>query len=130
MQITPFESQSTDALVIGADALLYVMAHGHTISVPTQALRLAEKVAVISIARRDTPQPVLRDVNRAIDLIAASIRTRERLDLAPAALTTPPAAPMTAPDSGLDGGYRVPLQPAPRSRPPASVARPIVDVAF
>ena len=79
-QIPRFESTADSGLELGADALLFVMAHGHTISVPTQALMFAEKVGVISIARRETPDAVLSGVNRALDLIAASLRTRDRLD--------------------------------------------------
>ena len=42
-----FASAALGSLELGADALLYVMAHGHTLSVPTHALRFAEKVGVI-----------------------------------------------------------------------------------
>ena len=124
-----FQSSAGSGLELGADALLYVMAHGHTISVPTQALLFAEKVGVISIARRDTPVLVLADVNRALDLIAASLRTRERLDREPDN-GAPTCAP--APADNPTGGLRSKLVPPAPSTPPndgAAVAVPrVADV--
>lgn len=126
--LQPFESTADSGLELGADALLFVMAHGHTISVPTAALLFAEKVGVISISPRDTAPVVLRDVNRALDLIAATLRTRDRLDREP---TAPCTTPIVAPDDDQDGGQRVPLKPTPQPHAPISGARVLVaDVAF
>ncbi len=120
--VTPADAANEWAL--GSLALLYVMAYDHTVSVPDQALRFAEKVGVLSIARRETPDPVLRDVNRALDLIAVSLRQRDRLDrdraTALAALADPEPPP--PPPSG---GYRVrrpiPITPQP---PAGATAKP------
>jgi hypothetical protein len=124
-----FHSGAESGLELGAEALLYVMAHGHTISVPTQALLFAEKVGVISIARRDTPVPVLADVNRALDLIAASLRTRERLDRE-AKDGSPTCGPASADNPA--GGLRSKLEPPTPRTPPndgAAVAVPrVADV--
>lgn len=124
MNFIPFESESTDCARIGADALLFVMAYGHTISVPTIALRMAEKIAVISIAARETPAAVLRDVNKAIDIIAVSIRQRDALDLAPAI-----AEPIPAPASKPNEGPMARLTDRPIVRPPAP-QRVAVDLKF
>jgi hypothetical protein len=109
---TAFTTTATDPLTVGSDALLYVMAYGHGISVATAALEQAQHVAVLSIARRDTPEPVLRDVNRAIDVIGATIRTRQRLDAEAAQVRELMAA---APAPQVTGGTRV---PAPRRPTP------------
>jgi len=125
-QFMEFHSDAESGLELGADALLYVMAHGHTISVPTQALLFAEKVGVISIARRDTPVPVLADVNRALDLIAASLRTRERIDREAKDGASTCAV---APADKTAGGLRSKLVPPAPSTPPndgAAVAVPCV----
>lgn len=41
--LIPFVTHADDPIAIGADALLYVMAHDHTITIPTTALQFAEK---------------------------------------------------------------------------------------
>lgn len=101
----PFDSQAapSNPYAIGADALLYVMAYGHAISVPDLALAWAEKVGVISIASRDTPEPVLRDVNRALDVIARTLRLRLRLgtEVAPMPAARPPDRPNEGPMATL-----------------------------
>ena len=58
----------------------------HAATVPTDVLMFAEKVGVISIARRDVAPAVLADVNKALDIIAATMRVRAKLDAEPAAL--------------------------------------------
>lgn len=121
----PFESDAVDTHALGADALLYVMAHEHAVTVPTAALYFAEKVAYMAIADKDTPEKTLVRVNRAIDMIAATIRVRERLDRedTPAVDTTP--APQ-APPSGRPGKFAA-LQPQPINRPPSGVK---VEIPF
>jgi hypothetical protein len=98
-----FETQAKDPLDIGADALLFVMAHGHALDVPTTALHFAEKAAMLSIARRDTPEAVLVDVNRAVDTIANTLRIRAKLDAEEAALTSL-VAPHGATGQSIGGG--------------------------
>lgn len=109
----PFETTAVDTLALGSDALLYVMAHRHAISVPTSALYFAEKVGVVGIARRDINPLVLADVNRALDLIAKTLRTREMLDREP--LPLPPVSPMARPNEGP----MATLERQPFARPPA-----------
>jgi len=111
--------EHTDPLDIGADALLYVMAYGHTISVPDTALHFAEKVAVLSIARRDTSEPVLVDVNRAITRIAASLRTRLALATEDTRGEAVPAARSHVDRPDIDGGYPVKVLPRVPQLPPA-----------
>lgn len=114
-RFVPFHSDAVSGLELGADALLFVMAYGHTISVPDAALMFAEKIAIVSIARRETPAPVLRDVNRAIDVIAASLRNRARLGRESAPVpdvnTIEPHKP--------NNGPMAKLQDAPIARPPS-----------
>ena len=117
--IVPFETQGTDNLERGADALLYVMAHGHAVTVPTTVLLFAEKVGVLGIARRDVAPAVLADVNRALDVIASTLRARARLDREPAA-TVAAARPPAAPDA--HGGQRAKLVPPKPTQPPAAAA--------
>jgi hypothetical protein len=111
-----FDSHATDTLELGADALLYVMAHGHTISIPTAALYFAEKVAIVAIASRHTPAPVLRDVNKAIDVIAMSIRQRDRL--AREAMPVAPIPVAVTPERPNEGPMAR-LQDRPTVRPPS-----------
>jgi hypothetical protein len=120
-EFRPFEPHPghTDPLDVGADALLYVMAYGHTISVPTAVLHFAEKVAVLSIARRETPEPVLVDVNRAITRIAASLRTRLALDTGDTRGEAVPAARPPAERPDIDGGRKVKVLPRVPQLPPA-----------
>jgi len=124
--ITPFETEGTDNLERGADALLYVMAHGHAVTVPTGVLLFAEKVGVLGIARRDVAPAVLADVNRALDIVAATLRARARLDREPAA-TVAAARPAAGPDA--DGGQRAKLIPPAPTQPPAAAAAvpPVAD---
>lgn len=121
--LIPFETAAIDTLELGADALLYVMAHRHTITVPTDALQLALKVATIAIARQSTAPAVLRDVNDAIDTIAASLRCRLKLDAESAAAAAPAAAPIDRPNAGP----MAPLIDSPIVRPPSGAK---ADVAF
>jgi len=115
----PFDTTAPCGLARGSVALQYVMTHGHTISVPSDALECAVKVGVISIARRDTAESVLRCVNQALDVIYASLRTRACLERECGdALSTPPR--MTTDDGDRRGGAKVPLEPYPRVNPPAA----------
>jgi hypothetical protein len=98
-----FETQATDPLLIGKDALMFVMANGDAAAVPTAALALAEKAATISIARRDTPDAVLARVNCAVDEIAAVLRTRLRLDTEAAAPISAPGQPRASRPNGGAG---------------------------
>lgn len=109
----PFESEQSDSLSRGSDALLYVMAHGHTISVPTAALYFAEKVGVQAIADRHVHTGVLRDVNRALDIIAASLRHRDVLDREGLHTLALPAPEPERPNEGPMAR----LQPLPSVRP-------------
>lgn len=122
-RFVPFHSDAIGGLEYGADALLFVMAYGHTISVPDHALMFAEKVAIVSIARRDTPEPVLRDVNRAIDIIAASLRDRTKID----AEASPAVDANTIEPHKQDLGPMAKLSPAPIVRPPAPTK---IDIQF
>lgn len=110
------DANAVDGLRLGADALLYVMQHGHTISVSDRALLFAQKVGVLAIARRDTAAPVLLDVNRALDAIGASLRRRDRLDKESAAQPGERATAVKGPakDGRRDDGTRVPVHPAPK----------------
>src|SRR5579859_3246718 len=94
--IPAFVSVALSPLELGADALLYVMDHGHAIGVPTDALYFAEKVAIVSIARRETDPIILRKVNTAIDVICLALRHRTALDAA--AATPVPAVEPSTPD--------------------------------
>src|SRR5947209_108383 len=117
--IVPFESAGMDNLERGTDGLLYVMAHGHAATVPTDVLMFAEKVGVISIARRKDEVPaVLADVNRALDIIAATLRARAKLDAEPIL----PGQTTDAPD--VNGGQHARLVPPVPTRPPAGIAIP------
>lgn len=119
MTLVPFATSADAPLAAGSDALIYVMRHGHTLSVPTALLYFAEKVAIVTIAARETDPAILASVNRAIDVIASSIRIRERLDRDAA---VPAAAPAAAPDD-RDGGHLSRLQPVqPRKPSPAAYA--------
>lgn len=118
-----FTSDASDGLELGADALLYVMAHGHCLSVPTEALYFAEKVAIVSIARKETPASILTAVNLAINEIAATIRVRARLDA-----DARTAQPSTTPERP-NVGPMARLQPAPAPLAPVgTVGKP--DIAF
>lgn len=125
MTFKSFEDTRINDRDPGADALLYVMAYGHTISVPTSALYFAEKIAIRAIADRQTPEPILRDVNRAIDLITASIRNRERLDREDTA--TVESAPVSSDHPSGQPGKFATLQPQPINRPPSGVK---VEIPF
>ena len=118
--IVPFETEGTDNLERGADGLLYVMAHGHAATVPTDVLMFSEKVGVISIARRDTASAVLADVNRALDIIAATLRARAKLDAEP----TAPLATEPTDQVDINGGQPARLIPVTPTRPPAGRAIP------
>lgn len=113
-----FTSGADNDIALGADALRYVMAHGHTISIPDHALRFAEKVAIISIRARDTAAPVLANVNRALDEIANSIRRRERIDQ-DANQYENCASACSADQQKPNEGPMAPLQPTPIVRPPS-----------
>jgi hypothetical protein len=116
--ITPFESAATTTLERGADALRYVMAHGHAVSVPTDVLHFAEKVGVLSIARREGESAaVVAEVNRALDVIAATLRIRARLDADCATGGSQQSA-----RSADVGGRTVRLVPPAPTRPPAGSA--------
>ena len=119
-----FSSDAVSGLERGADALLYVMTHGHTLTVPTDALLFAEKVVVISIARHEGESPVvIADVNRAIDLIAATLRIRARLDAEPAGARTPSREP-----AEVAGGHAVKrIAPVPTRPPGGATAVPRVE---
>lgn len=114
-----FRSTATHDIALGADALRYVMTHGHTISVPDQALRFAEKVAILSVQRREDESPtVLAAVNIALDLIASTLRRREQLDREGSRNSLPPVTPA----QDLPGGHPVrTIRPVP-SMPPAGAA--------
>lgn len=117
----PFATTDPEPVRQGTEALLYVMTHGHTISVPDVALRFAEKVAIMSIAPRDTAAPVLADVNRALDIIAMSLRHRDRMDREAAKA----AAVSVPPKSGTRPGHLVKLlTPQPQFPPTGAMARP------
>lgn len=118
-----FASDATESLARGSDALLYVMAHGHTISVPTAALYFAEKIGVLSIGRRDTPETVLRAVNKALDVIASALRMRDRLDRE---ITVIPALHARTPEPPNEGPMAR-LSPRPINRPPSGQK---VEIAF
>lgn len=121
-----FESSATNATAIGSDALRYVMTHGHTISVPTSALYIAGKLAIVAIAPRETSATVLREVNRAIDIIAATIRTRERAERAERETAAKPAAMAPGTTNGGDGGHKVKAYrtPVPRQPSPGAAVTP------
>jgi hypothetical protein len=125
--ITLFESTATTTLERGADALRYVMAHRHAVTVPTADLQFAEKVGVLSIARReDESAPVVAEVNRALDVIAATLRIRARLGVE--CVTEPIGQSPHQADAGGGHALRV-VPPAPTRPPEGSALMPRVDDA-
>jgi hypothetical protein len=123
--IVPFETTGTTGLAQGADALRYVMTHGHALTVPTDVLHFAEKVGVLSIARReDESATVIAEVNRALDVIAVTLRARAHLDAEAATVVNQQSADST----DVAGGHAVRLIPPTPTRPPAgSAVMPRVD---
>ena len=127
-QIELFTSDAVSPLQLGSDALQYVMRHGHTASIPTDALYFAEKVAIVTIAPRETDPAVLVSVNRAIDVIAASIRIREQIEAEQGGLALPAIDQLHTPNEGPMAR----LHDRPKSNPPSpAYARPEpVDMPF
>jgi hypothetical protein len=125
--IMPFETKGATALSQGADALRYVMANGHAVTVPTDVLHFAERVGVLSIARReDELATVVAEVNRALDVIAATLRIRARLDAD--GVTEPIGRSPHQADAGGGHALRV-VPPAPTRPPEGSALMPRVDDA-
>ena len=117
--IVPFTTTATSGLGRGADALRFVIAHGHTVTVPTADLHFAEKVGVLSIARREGESAaVVAEVNRALDVIAATVRIRARLDAEDA---TEPIQVTPLP-ADVSGGHAVRVVPPAPTQPPAGSA--------
>jgi hypothetical protein len=116
--ILPFTTTATSELGRGADALRYIMAHGHAVTVPTDVLHFAEKVGVLSIARREGESPaVVAEVNRALDVIATTLRIRARLDADGGTESI-----TRSERSDAAGGHAVRLVPPAPTRPPAGAA--------
>jgi hypothetical protein len=112
--------ECSDPSRLATEALLYVMTHDHGISVPTDALQLAEKVAVIGIARRDTHETTLAVVNRAIDVITATLRSRLKVEAESAkVIESVPPKPSERPGKAVQVKVPLPLIP-----PSGAAARP------
>jgi hypothetical protein len=123
--IVPFTTTATSGLGRGADALRYVMVHRHAVTVPTDVLHFAEKVGIRSIARREDESATVVDaVNRALDVIAATLRARAHLDAEAATVVNQ----QSADSADVAGGHAVRLIPPTPTRPPAgSAVMPRVD---
>jgi hypothetical protein len=70
----PFEPSSTGSAGLGAQALAYVLRHGHTISVDVNALHFARGAAVNAMHGRKSDDPVVVNVSKALDLVDKSLR--------------------------------------------------------
>jgi hypothetical protein len=119
----------------GHEALLFIMAEGHCIGIPTALLYFAEKAGIRAIAHgrptkdqpaQDCPAPLLLAGNRALDIIAKTLQRRDALEREDT--QEAPGRPQEAPGKPNQGPMAR-LLDRPLVQPPGG-QKAVIDLAF
>lgn len=74
---TSFQPTTDEPGQLGGEVLAYVLANGHTIGIDLAALRFSRAVAVRAMHGRKSDDPVVKNVNVALNLVDRAIRSEE-----------------------------------------------------